>query len=72
MKEVNTIFSKNFKKFREDNNLTQEDIAKQAGLSRSYIADLERGKRSPSLNTIDKLIRKTKIPFNYLFKDLIK
>ncbi|MEK5167173.1 helix-turn-helix transcriptional regulator [Paenibacillus sp. FSL R5-0527] len=42
----------NIKKFRKENKLTQEGLAKLANLSRSYIADVEKDRYSPSLETL--------------------
>ena len=40
------------KKFRTLSNLSQEKLAQECGLDRSYISLLERGLRQPSLTTI--------------------
>jgi transcriptional regulator with XRE-family HTH domain len=37
--------------------LLQQHLADAAGLHRTYIADIERGKRNPSLWTIERLAR---------------
>lgn len=40
---------------REEQGLTQEDLAHKAGLHRTYLSDVERGGRNPSLVSIEKL-----------------
>ncbi len=40
---------------RREAGLTQADLAKASGLSRIYIAQLERGRRHPSLITVSRL-----------------
>ena len=41
---------------RQQQGLSQRELADAAGLSRSYVCDIERGRGSePSLNTLDKL-----------------
>ena len=40
-----TIARKNIKKFRLEQNLTQQDLADLTGLSREYICDIENEKR---------------------------
>lgn len=43
------------KEFRKARGLTQEELAFQSGYHPTYIGQLERGKKSPSLRTIMKL-----------------
>lgn len=45
-------FGKTLRRLREASNLTQEDLAFECGLDRTYISLLERGLRQPSLTTI--------------------
>lgn len=45
----------NIKKYREENSLTREQLASELGLTGRYIAFLERGERTPSLNTAVKI-----------------
>lgn len=40
---------------REDRGYTLQDLAKRADLSLSYLSEIERGSKRPSLKTIDKL-----------------
>ena len=35
--------------------MSQEQLAHKAGLHRSYISDIERGARNPSLSTVSRL-----------------
>ena len=35
--------------------MSQEQLANKAGLHRSYISDIERGARNPSLSTVSRL-----------------
>ena len=46
-----SIFSKNINILRERKNLTYKELGKKAGLSGEMIKLLERGIRSPSLNS---------------------
>lgn len=48
-------FGKNVKKYRTLLNISQEDLAELCNLHRTYISDVERGKRSISLNNIEKI-----------------
>ena len=46
------VFGKILKEERLKNNLTQEKLAFNCGLERTYISFLERGLRQPTLTTI--------------------
>lgn len=40
---------------REELGISQEELAHRAGLHRTYISDIERGARNPSLKTLSRL-----------------
>ena len=44
-----------------------EDIARKSGLSKPYISQVETGKASPSLQTVQKLAQALGVPLTYLF-----
>ena len=48
-------FGKNVKKYRLNAKISQEKLADLCELHRTYISDIERGKRSVSLNNIEKI-----------------
>ncbi|MEI7705723.1 MAG: helix-turn-helix transcriptional regulator [Deltaproteobacteria bacterium] len=50
-------FAANLKSERIRRKLSQEILAKKAGLSVSYISMLERGQRSPPLDTLEALAK---------------
>ncbi|KWV91780.1 helix-turn-helix domain-containing protein [Erythrobacter sp. YT30] len=45
----------NLRKFRLDKGWSQEEFAHQADIHRTYISDLERGARNPSIEVIERL-----------------
>lgn len=56
-----TNFGKKLKEVRLKKKLSQGDVAKNLGVHRSYISGLERGRRNPSLATIQKLAKALKV-----------
>ena len=48
-------FGTNLKKIRQDNDLTQEELAKKINTSRSNIANYENDKNMPSIDILEKL-----------------
>lgn len=47
----------NIKRFRKGKKLTQVELAKIAGISRSYLADVERDRYNPSIETLTAISR---------------
>lgn len=47
---------------RADRNLTTPEVASMAGVTQSTISELENDKRSPSLNTLEKICDALKVP----------
>jgi transcriptional regulator with XRE-family HTH domain len=48
-------FTRKLRHLREDAGISQEELAARAGLDRSYISLVERGRRSPTVNTLAKI-----------------
>ncbi len=53
--DILKVFGKNVKKYRTDRGYSQEELAGICGLHRTYISDIERFKRSISLDNIQKI-----------------
>jgi transcriptional regulator with XRE-family HTH domain len=49
------IFGRNVRRLREEAGLSQEQLAFEAGMKRSYLSDLERGTRNPSVRALGRL-----------------
>ena len=47
-----TTFGQVLRKEREDAGITQEHLASECGLDRTYISLIERGQRNPTLKTV--------------------
>ena len=53
---------------REGKGLSQEKVALEAGLNRTYIGFIERGERNPSIQVVAKIAKVLKIPLYELFR----
>lgn len=53
--EIHARLSQNMRRLRQEKDWSQEELAHQTGLHRTYISDLERGARNPSIKIIDKI-----------------
>ena len=57
------------RKLREAKRMTQDELAKKAGVTQGYIGHLERGlKKNPSLPTLKKLARALGVPVTELLE----
>jgi transcriptional regulator with XRE-family HTH domain len=65
---LNRAFGQVLRGLRERAHLSQEQLAAMTGLQRTYISILERGKRSPTLDTIAVLARALQRPPHYLVR----
>ena len=52
-----TRFAGNVRKLRGKKNLSQKTLADKVGISVSYVSMLERGQRSPPLETIERMAK---------------
>jgi CheY-like chemotaxis protein/DNA-binding XRE family transcriptional regulator len=69
-KDVKQGFGLTLKQWRGKTGISQEELAWRAGLHRSYVADIERGARNASLQSIEKLASALKISLSTLFEPL--
>ncbi|PZT98152.1 helix-turn-helix domain-containing protein [Brevundimonas sp.] len=51
------IFGRNVRKRRVSKGITLEALAHDVGLSYSYVGELERGRRNPTLKVIEQIAR---------------
>ena len=65
--DVIRVFSQNVKMYRNRIGLSQEHFAERAGLHRTYISAIECGKRSISLDNIQKIADALQIETYLLF-----
>lgn len=62
-------FGKKVQTLRKKLNLSQEELAFQAGFHRTYIGMIERGERNITLSNLKKLADALNITLSDLFKD---
>lgn len=67
MYDICEMFGLNVKMHREEKGISQEKLAEEAGLHRTYISAVERGVRSISLKNIQKIATALKIDVYLLF-----
>jgi len=58
----------NLKKIRTKKSISQGDIARALNVARSFVSDIENGKRNPTLATITKLAKAIGVSTSELLK----
>ena len=53
--DVHQRLSRNMKALRHQKGWSQEELAHQSGLHRTYVSGVERGVRNPTLSILDKI-----------------
>jgi transcriptional regulator with XRE-family HTH domain len=61
MEKIRSSFGQKLRQKRQEKRLTQEDLANRSGLHSTYIGQIERGLRNPSLINIFKLAKALKV-----------
>lgn len=66
---TNTIFMivLKIKEWRLKRKLTQEELSKLSGISASYIGDLERGEKEPTISVLCRIAEALKVDIKDLF-----
>ena len=63
-------FGNRIRRQRAQLGISQVQLGERSGLHRTYISDVERGRRNVSLESINKLAEALKIPLADLFSEL--
>ena len=66
--DLKTLLGIAIKAQRASLGISQEELAHRAGLHRTYVSDLERGARNPSIESIEKLASALQISVAKLFE----
>lgn len=65
--DVRQRLAANLRRLRHERGWSQEDYADRAGVHRTYVSDIERGFRNPTITVIEKLAQ----PFSLAAGDLL-
>ncbi len=53
--DIRARLAKNIRRLRQEKGWSQEELAHEARIHRTYISDLERGVRNPTITIIERL-----------------
>lgn len=54
---LSQVFGKNVRRIRLEKGLTIEGLANDVGLSYSYVGEMQRGKRNPTLKVVERVAK---------------
>ncbi len=61
-KSARLIFAENMRRARHERGQTQEELAEIVGLHRTYVGEVERGERNPSIDVMERLAEGLSVP----------
>lgn len=67
--KIDIQFGARIAELRRQLNLSQEELADRCGVHRTYIGSIERGEKSPTLNSIEKFANGLDVSIIDLFND---
>lgn len=68
--DITKKFGQQVKKLRQEKGLSQEALAHQADLDRTYIPSIEKGERNVSITVVEKIAKALKIKIVDLFNGI--
>ena len=68
--EIRVAYGKAVRTIRQDKKISQEELADLCGLHRTYISDIELGKRNVYLENIDKIAHALQVKKSELFVEV--
>ena len=68
--ELRIAYDKAIRSIRQTKKISQEELADLCGLHRTYISDVELGKRNVSLENIDKIAHALQVKKSELFVEV--
>ena len=70
--DINKIFGKKVAEMRKMQHLSQEELADRCNIHRTYIGSIERGEKSPTLNTVEKIANGLNVDISIIFENETK
>ncbi|MBQ3055059.1 MAG: helix-turn-helix transcriptional regulator [Oscillospiraceae bacterium] len=70
MDQITVLFGKRIRSIRNSKNISQERLAEMSGLHPTYIGQLERGEKSPTLESIYKISKGLEMTVGALFSHM--
>jgi transcriptional regulator with XRE-family HTH domain len=67
MSEISQRVGQRIRILRKGKGLSQEQLSELVGLTKNYMGLLERGRRNPSLETLQQIAYVLNVPIKYLF-----
>ncbi len=55
--DIRARLGANVRRLRAEKGWSQEDYADRAGIHRTYVSDIERGRRNPTITVVEKLAK---------------
>ena len=68
--EIRVAYGKAIRSIRQNKRISQEELADLCGLHRTYISDIELGKRNVSLENIDKIAQALQVKKSEIFVEV--
>jgi transcriptional regulator with XRE-family HTH domain len=68
-KSLRAVLAKNIRALRKERGLSQESLADEAELHRTYIGSVERGERNISIDSIEKIAKALRVSGARLLSD---
>lgn len=72
VEQLQRAFCQNLRQRREEVGMTQQQLARTAGLSYNFVSQVERGVKQPTLGTIAKLAKALEMPPHLLLFEKAK
>ncbi|MBU1151806.1 helix-turn-helix transcriptional regulator [Patescibacteria group bacterium] len=69
-KEILIKFGQKIREERLKQNLSQEELARKAGVHRTYIGMIERAEKNITLENIEKIANALSLEIHFLFKNI--